>query len=60
MSSASLSPTSSMPDTGLSEPQRLINVFIAPQSTFADLRRKASWWVPFVLSCIFAYGLVFS
>ncbi len=62
MSSASLSPVAPMPteQPALSEPQRLINVFIAPQSTFADLRRKASWWVPFVLSCIFAYGLIFT
>lgn len=62
MSSASLSPVAPVPsqDAGLSEPQRLMNIFIAPQSTFADLRRKASWWVPFVLSCIFAYGLIFT
>ncbi|MBV9074225.1 MAG: YIP1 family protein [Acidobacteria bacterium] len=44
--------------SGLSEPQRIINTFIAPTSTFADLRRKASWWVPFLLSCMFAYGMV--
>ena len=62
MSSASLSPVApvSPQEPALSEPQRLINVFVAPQSTFADLRRKASWWVPFVLSCIFAYGLIFT
>lgn len=62
MSSASLSPVAPVPsqDAALSEPQRLMNIFIAPQSTFADLRRKASWWVPFVLSCIFAYGLIFT
>jgi hypothetical protein len=35
---------------GLSELQRLVNVFIAPSKTFADLKRKASsWWVPFLL-----------
>lgn len=44
----------------LSEPQRIINTFISPTSTFADLRRSASWWVPFVLSCIFAYGMIFT
>ncbi len=59
MSSASLSPIAPQ-EEALSEPQRLLNVFIAPQSTFADLRRKASWWAPFVLSCIFAYGLIFT
>jgi len=62
MSSASLSPVAPMApqEPALSEPQRLINVFVAPQNTFADLRGKASWWVPFVLSCIFAYGLIFT
>jgi hypothetical protein len=62
MSSASLSPVAPVTpqEPALSEPQRLLNVFVAPQSTFADLRRKASWWVPFVLSCIFAYGLIFT
>src|ERR1700729_3404509 len=34
---------------GLSEPQRLINVFFAPSKTFIDIRRNASWWVPFLL-----------
>lgn len=41
---------------GLSEPQRLINVFIAPSKTFDDIRRKASWWVPFLLISISAIG----
>lgn len=40
----------------LSEPQRLINVFIAPSKTFEDLRRKASWWVPWLISALFALG----
>ena len=59
MSSASVAPIAPE-EQALSESQRLVNVFIAPQSTFADLRRKASWWVPFVLSCIVAYGLIFT
>ena len=62
MSSASLSPAT--PDTnqepGLPESQRIINTFIAPSTTFSDLRRNASWWVPFVISSIFAYALVFT
>jgi hypothetical protein len=37
---------------GLSEPQRLINVFIAPSKTFEDLKRNPSWWVPWVISAI--------
>jgi Yip1-like protein len=34
---------------GLSEPQRLLDVFIAPSKTFADVKRNASWWVPWLL-----------
>jgi hypothetical protein len=62
MSSASLSPTAPEPnqEPALSEPQRIINTFVAPSSTFTDLRRKATWWVPFVLSCIFAYAMIFT
>lgn len=44
-------PTPSLvPDSApLSEGARLINTFIAPSKTFADLRRSASWWAPFLL-----------
>jgi hypothetical protein len=45
---------------GLSEPQRLINTFIAPSKTFEDLKRNASWWVPWLISAVFAllFGVV--
>ena len=33
----------------LSEGARIINTFIAPSKTFADLRRNSSWWVPWLL-----------
>ena len=39
---------------GLSEPQRLVNALIAPRKTFEDLKRNASWWVPWVLVSIFS------
>ena len=38
---------------GLSEPQRIIDTFIAPRKTFEDLKRNSSWWVPWLLSAIF-------
>jgi hypothetical protein len=34
---------------GLSEGARLINTFVAPSKTFTDIRRNASWWVPWLL-----------
>jgi hypothetical protein len=36
----------------LSEVQRVINTFVAPSKTFTDLRRSASWWLPFLISVI--------
>lgn len=43
---------------GLSEPERIIDTFIAPSKTFIDIRRNASWWAPWVLLSIF--GILFS
>src|SRR5271154_118117 len=39
----------------LSEPQRIIDIFIAPSKTFADLRRNASWWGPYLLVVIVSF-----
>jgi hypothetical protein len=55
MYSAPVTPTAPEPaGPGLSEPQRLVNTFFAPSKTFADIRRNASWWVPFLLISIFS------
>jgi len=43
----------------LSEVQRLTNTFFAPSSTFTDLRRNASWWVPFLITVIFSVCFVY-
>ena len=42
-------PISTPEPAPLSEAARIVNTFIAPSKTFADLRRNASWWVPFLL-----------
>ncbi len=42
----------------LSEAARVINTFVAPSSTFLDIRRKQSWWVPWLLSSIFSLVFV--
>jgi len=36
----------------LSEVERVIDTYIAPRKTFMDLRRSASWWLPFILLTI--------
>lgn len=57
--SAPVPPTAPEPTgPGLSEPQRLMNVFIAPSKTFTDLQRNPSWWVPWLISAVFT--LIFS
>lgn len=58
MSSVSTQPNSAAEIGGLPEPQRLINVFFSPTTTFTDIRRNARWWVPFLVSSLFAYALV--
>jgi membrane protein insertase Oxa1/YidC/SpoIIIJ len=45
--------------TPLSEGQRLGNTFFAPSKTFTDLRRSASWWLPFLLSAIVSVMFVY-
>src|SRR6476646_10800120 len=52
VASSPVSPAPTGP--GLSEPQRLVNTFIAPSKTFTDIRRNASWWVPLLLISIFS------
>jgi hypothetical protein len=53
------SPTPSTEPAPLSQGARIINTFIAPSKTFTDLRRSASWWLPFLLITIAGWGLVF-
>ncbi len=45
---------------GLSEPARIINTFIAPSKTMADIRRNASWWAPLLLLAAFAILFTYS
>jgi Yip1 domain len=44
----------------LSEGQRLIGTFFAPGRTFADLRRNASWWAPFLIIAVFSVAFVYT
>ena len=36
-----------------------MNTFVAPGSTFADIRRNQSWWVPWVLLSLMSLAFVF-
>ena len=34
---------------------RVVDTFIAPTRTFADIRRDRTWWLPFLILTIFSY-----
>jgi hypothetical protein len=62
MAAAPVLPTSPAPTPGpepLSQGARIIDTFIAPKKTFADIRRSAQWWLPFLLAIIAGCGLVY-
>lgn len=43
---------------GLSQMQRVTNVFTAPSKTFADIKRgNKSWWLPFIVMALVGYVL---
>ena len=47
-------------DTGLSQIERVVDTYVAPAKTFLDIRRNASWWLPFVLGVIVSLVFVYS
>jgi hypothetical protein len=46
--------------TGLSQVERVVDTFVAPSKTFADILRSTSWWLPFLLYMIVAALFAFS
>ncbi len=43
---------------GLSQLQRVTNIFTAPSKTFEDIKRgHRSWWMPFLIICVMGYVL---
>lgn len=60
MAASPVTPSSPVAETGaLSQPARVINTFFAPSKTFTDLRRSASWWLPFLISAIVSLAFVY-
>ena len=43
----------------LSEGQRLLDTFIAPNKTFTDLRRSSRWWVPWVVIAVASLAFIY-
>ncbi len=58
MADAVAQPDSSAPP--LSEVQRVVDTFIAPTKTFTDIKRSASWWLPWVIGCLVTFGLAYA
>jgi len=58
--STSATPAAVEPQQPLSESSRIINTFIAPTKTFTDLKRKSSWWVPYLLLAIMTVAVAFT
>ncbi|HEX7159331.1 MAG TPA: Yip1 family protein, partial [Edaphobacter sp.] len=46
-------------ETGLSEVERVVNTFVAPSKTFTDIRRNASWWLPFLILVVMTMASAF-
>jgi Yip1 domain len=46
--------------SGLTEAQRIVNVFSSPSKTFQDINRSGRWLVPFLLIAIVPYVVVFA
>lgn len=41
----------------MSEIERVVDTFIAPSKTFADILRSTSWWLPFLLLVLVTLGV---
>ena len=45
---------------GLSQVERVVDTYVASTKTFQDIRRDATWWLPFVLGIIVSLVFVYS
>jgi hypothetical protein len=54
------SQTPQMDTPGLSPVERIVDAYVAPEKLFLDIRRNASWWVPFLLGIVVSLLFVYS
>jgi len=58
MSDLEVTPMAESAPVGLSQWQRVANIFSAPSKTFEDIKRgNKSWWLPFVIVALAGYVL---
>jgi len=43
----------------LSQVERVVDTFVAPGKTFTDIRRSASWWLPWLLGAMVGLAVVY-
>lgn len=55
---AAFSPVNSA--TSLNQWQRVVNLFIAPDKTFLDIRHNTSWWLPWIITSILILAFAFT
>ena len=55
---AAIPPIDSTP--ALNQWERIVDTFMAPSKTFTDIRRSASWWLPWLIASVFALIFIFS
>jgi Yip1 domain len=48
-------PSIPSPVPHLTQVGRVVNTFVAPARTFADVSRERSWWLPFLITVVFTY-----
>jgi Yip1 domain len=44
----------------LSQAARVVDTFVAPAKTFTDIRRSASWWLPFLILVVGGLAFVYT
>ena len=47
-------------EPGLSQVERVLDAFVVPSKTFADILRSTSWWLPFLLAAVVSVGMAFT
>jgi Yip1 domain len=47
-------------EAGLNQFERVVDTYVAPTKTFIDIRRDASWWMPFILAILVSLFFVTS
>lgn len=60
MSEAAAIPYAGETRTGLSQAERVMDIFVAPSKTFVDILRSSSWWLPFLLAAVLSLATAYT